>query len=304
MCTVSALRRMAVLGLALVLAAALVACAPDSPGEPGDGAVEPTDTVEPTVTPPADGYREGVKVYFIRNEKLGASAHYRTSESEKSAQELAAIELLAGPDETERGYGFTTAIPEGTTLLDLTIGPDGINTIDLSGAFDDGGGTLSMSMRLAQVVFALTQFPDCTGVLFEIDGMPVSTFSGEGIILDGPQTRDDFEELLPAIFVESPVPGSRVPGTNSGVLLTYGTANVFEAVFQAEVRAADGSVLAKQRIMASSGTGTRGTFSAEIPFTVPAGAERGSLVVYVASPKDGAPIDVVTIPVDFGMTDS
>jgi hypothetical protein len=293
------LRRLAITALALTLTFTVGACARQS-SEPDGATVDRTDTAEPTGTPPADGYVEGVRVYFIRDEKLGASAHYRTSESDESPQELAVIELLVGPDAKEQSYGFTTAIPGGTTLLGLKIGSDGINTVDLSGTFDDGGGgTLSMSMRLAQVVCALTQFPDCKGVLFKIDGVPVETFSGEGIILDGPLTRDDFEELLPAIFVESPLPGSPIPGENRGVVPVYGTANVFEAVFGVEVRAGDGAVLAEQQIQATSGTGTRGTFDATVPLYLPAEYERttGSVVFYVASPKDGSPVDVVTIPV-------
>jgi hypothetical protein len=130
------LRRTAVLGLAFVLAAGLGACA-QQPNEPDDGSVEPTDTVEPTGTPPAN-YVEGVRVYFTRDERIGASVHYRFAESDESPQELAVIETLAGPNETERGYGFTSAIPAGTRLLRVEVSPDGLNTVDLSGTFDDG----------------------------------------------------------------------------------------------------------------------------------------------------------------------
>ncbi len=292
------LRRLSVLGLVLVVAVGLGACA-RQPDEPDDGSVEPTDTVEPTSTPPADDYVEGVKVYFARDEKIGASLHYRFSESEQSPQELAVIETLAGPNEAERGYGFTSAIPSGTKLLDLTVSATGINTVDLSGAFDDGGGTLSMSLRLAQIVCALTQFPDCRGVVFKLDGVVVETFSGEGIIIDHPLTRDDFEELLPAILVESPLPGSPIPGANSGTVIVAGSANVFEAVFRVEIRAADGTVLSEQRVEARSGTGTRGTFEALVPLYVSPEREgtTGSVVFYEPSPKDGSRTNLITIPV-------
>ena len=291
------LRRTAVLGLAFVLAAGLGACA-QQPNEPDDGSVEPTDTVEPTGTPPAN-YVEGVRVYFTRDERIGASVHYRFAESDESPQELAVIETLAGPNETERGYGFTSAIPAGTRLLRVEVSPDGLNTVDLSGTFDDGGGTFSMSMRLAQVVCALTQFPDCTGVRFKIDGVAVETFSGEGIIISGPLTRGDFEELLPAILVESPLPGSAIPGPESGTVVVSGSANVFEAVFRVEIRAADGTVLAEQRLEATSGTGTRGTFEASVPLDLSPNLEgtNGSVVFYEPSPKDGSPTHIITVPI-------
>ena len=80
-------------------------------------------------------------------------------------------------------------------------------------------------------------------------------------------------------------------------LSVRGTANVFEAVFQLELLDADGRVLAKTRVQASSGTGTRGRFAVTLRFS-PAASE-GKLVAFALSPKDGSRIDVVTIPVRF-----
>jgi germination protein M len=47
--------------------------------------------------------------------------------------------------------------------------------------------------------------------------------------------------------------------------------------------------------MASSGTGTRGTFDVTIPFTVDK-TGLGGLIVFAESAKDGSQIDVVEIP--------
>src|SRR3990170_252090 len=89
----------------------------------------------------------------------------------------AALEqLLAGPTDAEAEAGLHSEIPEGTELLDLAI-EDGIATVDLSGEYDDGGGSLAMFTRLAQVVYTLTQFPTVEGVTFELDGEPVEVFS-------------------------------------------------------------------------------------------------------------------------------
>ncbi len=117
-----------------------------------------------------------------------------------------------------------TQIPEGTQLLGLEIS-DGVATVDLSSEFQSGGGSLSMRMRVAQVVYTLTQFDSVDGVLFEIDGEPVDAIGGEGVMVDTPQTRKDYEDLLPAIAVTSPGFGWDF---TSGDLIE-GIANVFEA---------------------------------------------------------------------------
>ncbi|MBN1631821.1 MAG: Gmad2 immunoglobulin-like domain-containing protein, partial [Thermoleophilia bacterium] len=74
-----------------------------------------------------------------------------------------------------------------------------------------------------------------------------------------------------------------------------GTANVFEAVFQVNIVDWDGLIIADETVMATSGTGTRGTFDVTIPFTV-SKAGLGGLIVFAESPKDGSPINVIEIP--------
>ena len=107
-------------------------------------------------------------------------------------------ELLAGPTDAEKTTwpAISTAIPEGSELLGLTI-DDGIAKVDLSEEFESGGGTFSVTARLAQVVYTLEQFETIDAVEFYIEGELVEVFSSEGLILDGPQGLDDFSDLLP-----------------------------------------------------------------------------------------------------------
>ena len=67
-----------------------------------------------------------------------------------------------------------------------------------------------MLMRLAQVVFTLTQFPTVDGVNFKLDGKAIDVLGGEGIIIDHPMSRADYEDMSPAILVESPTVGNSV----------------------------------------------------------------------------------------------
>src|SRR5205823_236165 len=164
--------------------------------------------------------------------------------------------LLEGPSSSERKAGIGTTIPSSTTLRGLTI-QDGVATVDLSGAYDDGGGSASERMRLAQVVYTITQFPTVQGVNFRMDGKAVTAFSGEGIVLDQPQTRGDYEDLLPAIVVDSPRVGAAV---SSPVTIT-GTADVFEATVSFQILDENGHVLTQGATTATCGTGCRGDYT-------------------------------------------
>lgn len=106
--------------------------------------------------------------------------------------------LLAGPTPQEQATwpAIGTAIPAGTKLLGLSVA-NGVARVDLSKEFESGGGTFSVTARLAQVVYTLTQFPTIQSVEFYIEGARVETFSSEGLMLDGPQTIEDVAHLLP-----------------------------------------------------------------------------------------------------------
>jgi hypothetical protein len=141
------------------------------------------------------------------------------------------------------------------------------------------------------VVFTLTQFPSVDGVRFKLDGELIDILGGEGFIVDKPLSRDDYEDMSPAILVESPTVGMEV----SSPMRITGTANVFEAVFQINIVDWDGLIVAEEMVMASSGSGVRGTFDVKIPFEV-SQPGLGALIVFSESPEDGSQINVVEIP--------
>ncbi len=160
-------------------------------------------------------------------------------------------QLLAG----HLADGVSSAIPDGTRLLGISI-KDRVATVDLSGEFETGGGSASSFYRLGQVVYTLTQFSSVGAVLFQVDGRTVTTFGPEGIVLDGPQTRADFEDQLPSIFVDRPAFGAAI-GNPARVA---GNANVFEATFMITILDGEGRTVYEHNAMATCGTGCRGTF--------------------------------------------
>lgn len=103
--------------------------------------------------------------------------------------------LLVGPTAAEAAAGFTTAIPSGTRLLGLVV-EDRTATVDLSPAYESGGGTLGLTLRLAQVACTLDQFPSVEGVRFALAGRPVRVFSGDGIVLERPVGCASYRDYL------------------------------------------------------------------------------------------------------------
>jgi hypothetical protein len=275
--------------LAFLLGAA--ACGSESGSEPGAGASTTTAAPEasPGSSPTEAAEVTDYEVWFTNGEFLFMSKHEGpTSEAAaRTAMEL----LLEGPSDEEAEAKVESVIPDGTELLDISL-KNGVATVDLSNEYESGGGSLSMQMRLAQVVYTLTQFGSVDGVDFRIDGEPVESFSGEGIVLESPQTRKDFEALLPSILVEQPLVGQTV----TSPVTIAGTANTFEATVSMRVLDADGQKLKETFTTATCGSGCRGDFSKEVAFEVDE-EQPGFVEVYESSAEDGSDIHLIRVPV-------
>jgi spore germination protein GerM len=90
-----------------------------------------------------------------------------------------------------------TAIPRNTRLLSIEVDQN-IATVDLSGEFETGATGEPLALRLAQVVYTLTQEgTDILNVLFSIEGEPVPVLTGTGLVVEDPVTRQDYERFAP-----------------------------------------------------------------------------------------------------------
>jgi hypothetical protein len=218
----------------------------------------------------------------------------RTVSQTVAVAAAAMTQLVAGPTERERtaAPAIQTTIPEGTRFLGVSIA-NRVATVNLSREFEEGGGSFSVRARLGQVVYTLTQFSTVQRVTFELEGVPVTIFSPEGIMLDRPLTRSDFyDEFLPGIFVDRPAWGASLPLPAQ----VTGLANVFEAAFHIALLDRQGQALAQKNVLASCGTGCWGTFAVSLPYTVNA-AQWGTLRTWADSPKDGHPIHLRPYPI-------
>ena len=241
-----------------VLGLVLAGCGSEESEQPS---AEPTTPVETATVP--EQAPAVVALYFLRDGKVGLAR--RSIVTGPQIGTAALKELLKGPTPRDTAAGLATDIPSGTTLERLAI-EEGVARVELSSSLDESA--------IAQVVFTLTSFPTVRRVQLE----------GEQHL------RSDFEELTPAVLVESPAPGEDV----SSPLRIAGTANTFEATFQVEVLGAGRRVLGKRFVTATSGSGTRGTFEANVTFAAQAGP--ATLVVYELSAEDGSRIHEIEIP--------
>lgn len=255
----------------------------------------PPTTASSTTTDPAE--LEGGAVYFLLEElDPEAAGPYLVPVFRRvdASDPVAVVEaLMAGPttDEIEGTTSISTSIPEGVEVLGVEV-TDGVATVDLTGAFDDGGGSFSMFSRLAQVTFTLTRLDSVEEVVFHLDGEPVTVFSSEGIELDGPQTREDYLDLLPPVFVDRPAWGQEVESP----VEVRGLSNVFEAVSQVMLTDDDGEPLSEETVTASCGTGCWGDWEASIDYEIDR-EQFGALIVWTNSAEDGSRIHVREYPV-------
>jgi hypothetical protein len=262
--------------------------------EPSGSPVVPS-SAEPTPAT-TDPVTTTVRAYFFLGSftgNAGLAPVARTIPKTQAVGAAAMRALLNGPNDSELGASpaFYTTIPDGTRFLGLDVS-NGVATVNLSREFEAGGDAISVLGRLAQVVYTLTQFPSVDHVAFEVEGSPLTAFSGDGVVLDHPVGRADYEGQLAPIFVDRPVWGATIDNP----VRIAGTADVFEAQFLFVLADAKGRILAQGPIHASCGTGCRGTYDITVPYTVQ-GSLSGTLKVYDRSEKDGSVIDAIEYPV-------
>jgi len=167
--------------------------APDVIHEPINN--PPTD---PDVKPPLTEARE-VSLYWLNTQSndldlIPVPVTIDVQDNQTPQETLTATLqlLLQGPQNSE----YTTTIPKQTELLNLVIKEDGIH-INLSEAFAVGGGSADMTARLGQIIYTSTSLDPNVKVWIDVEGKPLEFLGGEGLIIDQPMTRKDFEDNFP-----------------------------------------------------------------------------------------------------------
>ena len=228
-----------------------------------------------------------ISVWFKRSARLWHTK--RTAAAATFPLRTAVRALLAGPSAAESAAGVKTALAPGTRLLS-TSQSGGVATINFRQSFASPASKKRIRMRLAQVTFTATQYPNVHSVSLEIAGSRVTSIGG--VHVPAHMTRAHFARLLPAIVVNNPAIAAHL----SPSVRVTGTSDVFEAAMVVKVLNSGGHLIAKKFFMASCGTRCRGHFRVTISYHV-GNAQAGSIVVTDTSGRGGPPPNIVRIPV-------
>ena len=190
--------------------------------------------------------------------------------------------------ETSQIPAFSNEVPDGTELLGIDI-TGGVATVDLTGEFDDGGGSSSMFGRLAQLTFTLLPFDDIDEVALELDGVPVTIFSSEGLdISDGLDVA--YFNDVGVIAEKMPLAPAWFEFVESPFTVT-GYSRAFEATVNWQLYDNDGALIAEGFATTGSGDATFREMIFDVSYTVDR-AQVGELMVFEYSAKDGSVIDL------------
>ncbi|MFA7659512.1 MAG: GerMN domain-containing protein [Candidatus Gastranaerophilaceae bacterium] len=100
--------------------------------------------------------------------------------------------LLKGPDAKEKAKGIYSEIPQGTRLISLEETPNKV-IINLSGDFEQGGGTDGLYKRLYQIIKTSNKNTTLDVYLY-INGKKADVIGGEGIMINQPLSEKSLEE--------------------------------------------------------------------------------------------------------------
>lgn len=214
-------RRAALGTVAVTLAALLLAaCSGGVSPKLGGGPTSSTSTTVPpgstTTTPhskPPKPATTEVALFFARGVALGV-AH--RSVPVASPRYAALRALFAGPDAGEKVAGLGSAIPTGSILEGLSFnGP--LAYVSVNSAFFTAASPAQMTLRLAEIVYTLTEFTGVTTAQFYVHGATLTNI--DGIPTAHPLSRTDLASAINDFLLVSPAVGDTVtsPATISGV---------------------------------------------------------------------------------------
>lgn len=101
--------------------------------------------------------------------------------------------LMEGPNESEKKDNIITNIPPNTKLLGVTI-KNQTAYVNLSKEFEyNYSGKDSMIAQIKQIVYTACEFENIKSVQFLIENKIQTYLGGEGVVINKPFTKKDFE---------------------------------------------------------------------------------------------------------------
>lgn len=168
--------------------------------QPVPVAVEPPQVNAPQSAPPvsqnsiqAPKTEKTAQVYWLKDSATEPSVVSVPVKAKSGDREEAVLTAAMNTLLSEPPKDTTSEIPKGTTLRSLKVKSDAVY-VDLSKAFVSGGGSFSMTGRLGQVLYTATSVNPSAKVYLSVEGEPLTVLGGEGLIVDQPLTRSQFEQ--------------------------------------------------------------------------------------------------------------
>jgi spore germination protein GerM len=184
-----------------LLAVALASCG-SPPTQPAHAPSAPAPAPSASGSPPGSEAPQGrqasavpasskpetqqAQLFFSTGGKLVPEA--ATVSATHPARDAVAL-LLRGPN----APAHYSDIPKAAQLLGVTRQGE-VADVNFNTAFFTPGGATGMQLRLAQVVYTLTQFPHIRSVQF-LEENKVESVAGEGFPISQPLTRQSFAGL-------------------------------------------------------------------------------------------------------------
>lgn len=150
-----------------------------------DSGAKATMSAEATTQEAANNPMSKMVVYVPTDDGRGVRPQSVTLDSNKKTVKYA-LSVIFEEDARQKYPVFA----KGTAVKGVTV-KDGIATVNMNKAFvaNDNGGELTAQLRLAAIVNTVTEFKDVKGVLFRIDGKPLTSFGAYD--LSDPLSRMD-----------------------------------------------------------------------------------------------------------------
>lgn len=179
-----------ILGMVMAVVAVKYGMSMLAPEEILPNEVEVTErTTEEVESAKPDNEKVYVNVFFIgqngsHQEVYKAVKREYNADIDGSKLKFAINALVAGPKANESARGVYSEIPDGTSVLSVREYPDKA-IINLSGEFEQGGGTDGLYKRLYQLIKTAKHNSDVPVYLY-IEGERADVIGGEGIMLTQP----------------------------------------------------------------------------------------------------------------------
>lgn len=133
------------------------------------------------------------RVYWLQDTGAGLELAPRPVQVAANASPSVALERAFTTLLTAQPAGEqASTIPADTQLRSVKIETDGVH-VDLSKSFTQGGGSASMTGRVAQVLYTATSLDPDAPVWISVEGEPLEVLGGEGIVVAQPLTREAFQ---------------------------------------------------------------------------------------------------------------